>query len=107
MEEIPFLPVEFFKSHQVIAEGMKAEVVFESSGTTADNTSRHHVAEVSLYRESFLRSFLAFYGSPEDLCILALLPSYLERSGSLPGLHDGPADQLVGDIPTADFTWTT
>jgi len=82
MEKIPFLPVEFFISHKVICEGMEAEEVFESSGTTADTTSRHHVANTALYKESFLRSFNAFYGSPEDLCILALLPSYLERSGS-------------------------
>lgn len=80
--EIPFLPIEIFKTHRVLAEGMEADVVFESSGTTPGNTSRHHVADAGLYRESFLRSFYARYGSPEDLCILALLPSYLERSGS-------------------------
>jgi len=81
-EEIPFLPIEFFKSHTILAEGKEAEVIFESSGTTGTNPSRHHVADVGLYRESFLRSFNAFYGSPEDLCILALLPSYLERESS-------------------------
>ena len=81
-EEIPFLPIEFFKSHTVLAEGKDAEVIFESSGTTSTTPSRHHVADVGLYRESFLRSFNSFYGSPEELCILALLPSYLERQGS-------------------------
>ena len=81
-EEIPFLPIEFFKSHTVIEEKKKAEIVFESSGTTGTDPSRHHVADAGLYRESFLRSFYSFYGSPEELCILALLPSYLERSGS-------------------------
>ncbi len=81
-EEIPFLPIEFFKSHTVLAEGKEAEVIFESSGTTGTTPSRHHVADVALYRESFLRSFNTFYGSPEELCILALLPSYLEREGS-------------------------
>jgi len=82
VEEIPFLPIEFFKSHTVLAEGMEAEVIFESSGTTGTSPSRHHVADLGLYRESFLRSFNACYGSPEDLCILALLPSYLERESS-------------------------
>jgi phenylacetate-coenzyme A ligase PaaK-like adenylate-forming protein len=82
IEEIPFLPIEFFKTHTVIAEGMKAEEVFESSGTTADTTSKHHVANIALYKESFLRSFYRFYGTPDELCILALLPSYMERSGS-------------------------
>ncbi len=80
--DIPFLPIEFFKSHKVICKGMEPEVVFESSGTTQDKPAQHHVANVSLYKESFLRSFNTCYGSPEDLCILALLPSYLERSGS-------------------------
>jgi phenylacetate-coenzyme A ligase PaaK-like adenylate-forming protein len=81
-EEIPFLPIEFFRSHTVIEEGKKAEVIFESSGTTGSDPSRHHLADAELYRESFLRSFYAFYGSPEELCTLALLPSYLERENS-------------------------
>jgi len=80
--QIPCLPIEIFKTRRVIAEGKEAEEVFESSGTTPGNTSRHHVADARLYRESFLRSFYAMYGSPENLCILALLPSYLERTGS-------------------------
>ena len=81
-EEIPFLPIEFFKSHTVIEEGKNAEVIFESSGTTGTMPSRHHVADTQFYRESFLRNFNASYGSPEDLCILALLPSYLDRESS-------------------------
>ncbi len=81
-EQIPFLPIEFFKSHTVMVGWKNAEVVFESSGTSGTTTSKHHVADASLYRESFLRGFYGIYGSPEDLCILALLPSYLERSGS-------------------------
>ncbi|MDF1573946.1 MAG: acyltransferase [Bacteroidales bacterium] len=81
-EDIPFLPIEFFKSHTVLAEGKDAEVIFESSGTSGVSPSRHHVADTGLYRESFLRSFNASYGSPEELCILALLPSYLERESS-------------------------
>ena len=82
LEEIPFLPIGFFKTHRVLAEGREAEVVFESSGTTGREPSRHHVADASMYRESLLRCFYAEYGSPEELCILALLPSYLDRSGS-------------------------
>ena len=82
VEEIPFLPIEFFKSHTILEEGRSAEVIFESSGTTGTAPSSHYVADISLYRESFLRSFNTFYGSPEELCILALLPSYLEREAS-------------------------
>ncbi len=82
VEEIPFLPIEFFRTHRVLCEGKGAELVFESSGTTGRSRSKHHVADTALYRESFTRGFQFFYGSPEQYCILALLPSYLERSGS-------------------------
>jgi len=82
IEHIPFLPVEFFKSHQIIREDMKPELIFESSGTTLNTPARHHVADITLYRESFTRGFSKFYGTPDELCILALLPSYLERKGS-------------------------
>ena len=81
-EEIPFLPIEFFKSHTVLADGKDAEVVFESSGTTGTTPSRHHVADVSLYERSFSTGFQLFYGNPGQYCILALLPAYLERQGS-------------------------
>jgi len=82
LEEIPFLPVEFFKTHSVMDEGREAEILFESSGTTGQTPAKHPVADVSLYQESFVRGFTRLYGSPENYCILALLPSYLERSGS-------------------------
>lgn len=82
VEQIPFLPVEFFKSHRIIREGLEPEVVFESSGTTLSLPSLHHVADAALYRNSFMKGFKRFYGAPKDLCILALLPSYLEREGS-------------------------
>jgi phenylacetate-coenzyme A ligase PaaK-like adenylate-forming protein len=81
-EEVPFLPIEFFRSHTVLAEGIKPEMIFESSGTTGSTPSRHHVADTSVYRESFMNGFIRFYGDPAQICILALLPSYLERKGS-------------------------
>jgi hypothetical protein len=82
VEEIPFLPIEFFKSHDVIAGGKGAELVFESSGTEGITPSRHPVADASLYRKSFTTGFRLFYDDPGKYCILALLPSYLERTGS-------------------------
>jgi phenylacetate-coenzyme A ligase PaaK-like adenylate-forming protein len=82
LSDIPFLPIEFFKSHEIISSGKKASAIFESSGTTGMNTSRHFVADVNIYQRSFLRGFSNFYGQPSDYCILALLPSYLERQGS-------------------------
>lgn len=81
-DEIPFLPIQLFKTQDVIAEACQPEATFTSSGTTGNEVSRHRVADLSLYRESFTRTFSIFYGSPSDYCILALLPSYLERSGS-------------------------
>ena len=82
VDQIPFLPIEFFKSHPVMVEWKKAEVVFESSGTTGTNPSSHNVADASLYEKSFTTAFRQFYGKPKNICILALLPAYLERSGS-------------------------
>ena len=82
LEEIPFLPVEFFKTHTVLCEGLEPDLVFESSGTTQATPARHHIADASLYRSSFTQGFGRFYGTADQYCILALLPSYLERSGS-------------------------
>lgn len=80
--EIPFLPIEFFKTQQVITEGMEAEMVFSSSGTTGMLTSKHFVADLNIYEHTFRRIFEDFYGPLSNIAVLALLPSYLERSGS-------------------------
>ena len=82
ISEIPFLPVELFKSHKIIVKGEKTQIIFDSSGTTGNKPSKHFVADVDLYEKSFLKGFSCFYGDPSDYCILALLPSYLERSRS-------------------------
>lgn len=82
LSDIPFLPIRFFKSHTVICGEREGQVTFESSGTTGMVSSKHHVANPDLYKESFLRSFEMFYGFPNDYCILGLLPSYLERKNS-------------------------
>ena len=79
--EIPFLPIEFFKKEQVICQGKGVEEVFLSSGTTGDQ-SKHLVAEMSIYKKSYLKTFQQFYGDIQDYCILALLPSYRKREGS-------------------------
>lgn len=80
--QIPFLPVEFFKSEKIMCGEKYAQCVFTSSATTADQVSRHHIADISLYKKSFRTGFELFYGSPERYCLLALLPSYLEREAS-------------------------
>ncbi len=81
-QQIPFLPIDFFKSHQVITGKFSPEITFSSSGTTGMLTSKHLVKDVKLYKNSFLKSFNMFFGSPEEYVILALLPSYLEREES-------------------------
>ena len=82
IEDIPFLPIEFFKTDQILIEGYEAQLKFTSSGTTGNQTSTHHVADKDIYLKSMLKGFEKFYGNPEDYCFLALLPSYLEREGS-------------------------
>lgn len=79
--EIPFLPIEFFKTQQLICNGQKIEEIFLSSGTTGDQ-SRHLVSDLSIYQKSFSKSFELFYGEITDYCILSLLPNYRQREGS-------------------------
>ncbi|HNR19147.1 MAG TPA: acyl transferase [Bacteroidia bacterium] len=101
IEQIPFLPIQLFKSQIVVCNpkhqstkdlagfskelsthNSKLQTVFESSGTTGTTTSKHFVVDTELYKKSFLNGFKKFYGAPSDYCILALLPSYLERNNS-------------------------
>ena len=82
IEQIPFLPVEFFQSHPVVSNTEPVEVTFSSSGPTGIATSRHLVTDISWYVESFRRAFQLFYGDIKNYTLLALLPSYLEREGS-------------------------
>ncbi len=82
IEEIPFLPIRFFKSHQVVTGSFVPEAVFESSGTTQTINSRHLVKSLDVYRQSFLQAFQLFYSAVSNWCIIGLLPSYLERSNS-------------------------
>ena len=81
-QDIPFLPIELFKSQHIICGNMRPEITFTSSGTTGLSTSQHPVADIAWYTRRFRQAFDHFYGPVEDLAILALLPSYLERSGS-------------------------
>ncbi|PRZ26487.1 LuxE/PaaK family acyltransferase [Flavobacterium granuli] len=80
--QIPFLPIQFFKSHAVVSNTNAIEETFTSSGTTGMITSKHLVTDASIYEESYRKGFSQFYGNIEDYVVLALLPSYLEREGS-------------------------
>ena len=80
--EIPFLPIEFFKKHKVVSGNFEPEAVFQSSGTTGMVTSHHFVKDTGLYEQSLTLGFELFFGKPDEYVFLALLPSYLERTGS-------------------------
>ncbi|MEW4923649.1 acyl transferase [Algibacter sp. 2305UL17-15] len=82
IRDIPFLPIQFFKSHKVVSGNSDPETIFTSSGTTGDITSKHYINDLNLYEQSFQKGFHNFYGNIEDYVVLALLPSYLEREGS-------------------------
>jgi len=82
IEEIPFLPIEFFKTRKILSNTENPVICFSSSGTTGSVTSKHHVVDLGIYEESYLSGFKQFYGAIEGYVVLALLPSYLEREGS-------------------------
>ncbi|MFZ5941459.1 MAG: acyl transferase [Bacteroidota bacterium] len=82
LSDLPFLPIGFFKTHRVLSGDQLPELLFESSGTTGDQSSKHYVTDPELYLKSLTRGFERVYGPPSDWCILALLPSYLEKGNS-------------------------
>lgn len=82
IEQIPFLPISFFKNFDIKTSNLPTEVVFTSSGTTGQQTSKHHVSNADFYKQNAELGFNQFYGSVENYCFLALLPNYLERTGS-------------------------
>ena len=82
IEDIPYLPIQFFKNHDIQTGIWKPALSFSSSGTTAQTASRHLVRDPEFYRRNARRGFAHFYGQVEEYCVLALLPSYLDRTGS-------------------------
>lgn len=85
VDDIPFLPISFFKTHRVITSREpepEIKEIFSSSSTTGMTPSHHYLTDTDIYRESFTRSFEMFYGALDSYVLLALLPSYLERKGS-------------------------
>ena len=82
IDQIPFLPIEFFKNHEVISGNFEPEGVFTSSGTSGTSTSRHFVEDLDFYLQNAKQIFESVFGDLNNYVILALLPSYLEREGS-------------------------
>ncbi len=81
-QDIPFMPVEFFKNHKVLAPEHTHQQIFKSSGTTASGRAQHYIHSLKVYEQSFVSAFRYFYGNPKDFIILALLPSYIENGDS-------------------------
>ncbi|MEB8345918.1 acyl transferase [Flavobacteriaceae bacterium KMM 6898] len=82
LKDIPFLPIDFFKSKKIVSASTTPETIFTSSGTTGSVTSKHFVLDPKIYKVSYTKAFELFYGDVTNYCVLALLPSYLERTGS-------------------------
>lgn len=82
INEVPFLPIEAFKFRDVKSTEKPVQLIFESSGTTGMQVSKHLVVDSDLYEFSFLKTFHQFYGQPSEWVIIGLLPGYLERSTS-------------------------
>lgn len=82
IQKIPFLPINLFKNKEIKTGNWQAETIFESSGTSLQTTSKHKVRSIDWYKKNAAKGFQYFYGAAKDYCFLALLPSYLERSGS-------------------------
>lgn len=82
LADIPHLPIELFKSRRIQSGEWKPARTFTSSGTTGAQTSRHLLRDEAHYRRNARRGFAAAYGPVSDYCFLALLPAYLERTGS-------------------------
>lgn len=82
LKDIPFMPVDFFKTREVITGTSKPATIFESSGTTGHERAKHYITDTGLYERSFLETFRRFYGAPEEYFFAALLPSYTDRQNS-------------------------
>lgn len=80
--QIPFLPIEFFKTHKVLLEGYEAKNYFASSGTTGTVSSKHWIVDMDLYEKSCINAYSRFFGDPAQYTFLALLPNYLEQPHS-------------------------
>lgn len=80
--DIPFLPISFFKTHNVVSFEDKPIHFFKSSGTTSKETSKHFIHSLEIYERSFTKCFEEFFSNKEEYCFIALLPNYIEQGNS-------------------------
>lgn len=100
IKNIPFLPIQLFKTREVYCGGTEPEAVFTSSATTGMTSSRHPMRSLALYERTFREAFRTFYGEPSRWSLYALLPNYLQRKGSSLVYM---ADQLIADCGSGGF----
>lgn len=100
LNEIPYLPIELFKTHNIYCGESDPEAVFTSSATTGMTPSRHPMQSLALYEQAFRASFRTFYGEPAAWSLYALLPNYLRRKGSSLVYM---ADRLLSDCGSGGF----
>ncbi len=82
LEQIPFLPIQFFKNKEIVTTQFVPAHIFESSGTTGQVNSQHRVKKLELYEKSFQQAFRIFYGDVKTTCVIGLLPSYLQKGNA-------------------------
>lgn len=82
VDEIPMLPIEFFKWRDVYCGDTEPQIVFTSSNTGQSVASHHMMASTALYEAAFTAAFERFYGNPARWSLYGLLPNYLQREGS-------------------------
>jgi hypothetical protein len=82
IEQIPFLPISFFRTHKVVSFSEEPKGFFMSSGTASSIRSKHWIRDYDIYERSFTKAFERFFGKADDYCFLAMLPNYQEQSNS-------------------------
>ncbi len=80
--DIPFLPIELFKEHEVVTGEGTIQKKFKSSGTTDGHQSVHFLLDEEWYRKTLLEGFTRVFGDPSLYSFIALLPGYVERPDS-------------------------
>jgi phenylacetate-coenzyme A ligase PaaK-like adenylate-forming protein len=110
LNEIPFLPIDFFKQHSILSDKFdNAAAIFKSSGTGGDARSSHYVADINVYKKSFSLAYRQAIGPPENQVILALLPNYLSQGDSslvfmvnelISQSNNSLSQFLLGDVAT-------
>lgn len=81
LKQIPFLPIQFFKSHEIKTGSWGSKHIFQSSGTTGA-TSKHYIEDLEFYKKISYKIFSNFFNDIEKSVVIGLLPSYLERDNS-------------------------